>query len=62
MPRKEKTQPQQAPVTFVDVHFVARDIEVAGVVLRVEHGRVTVSDPAQIEALDAMFGFQREGQ
>ena len=62
MPRKEKDQQPQAPVTFVDLHFVARDIEVAGAVVRVEHGRVTVSDSALIVALDAMYGFIREGK
>lgn len=51
-----------APVTYRDLHYTTRTIMVGRDKLRVEHGRITVTDAAHIKALDKMHGLTREGE
>lgn len=60
---KKKTDPlAPAPVTFIDLHYRSRLVVLDGIgdVVEVLDGRVTVTDPTHIEALDGMYGFARE--
>ncbi|MBI3771468.1 MAG: hypothetical protein HY272_01995 [Gammaproteobacteria bacterium] len=47
-------------VTFIDAHYQQRDIEIDGAMLEVRGGRVTVTDPTLIDALDKTYGMTRE--
>lgn len=60
MRRKTETTQKDEAVTFVDTHYKQRDIAIDGARVEIRDGRVTVSDPALIAALDQLYGIKRE--
>ncbi len=54
---EDKTEPK--PVTFKDHGYNRRTIKVGKDELRVEHGRVTATDPKHVTALEKLYGMER---
>lgn len=50
----------QDGVVYRDLHYASRLIRVGDDEIEVRDGRAMVTDPAHIDALDQMYGMQRE--